>query len=142
MQFFSKMIIFFGYWCTIKIFDILFGKGGQIPAFYIFGIQNSKTRQMEKIQWIQHCGQHIMSSNIWCLHLLLIYTCWTFPCWHDVAVSCFPLRNPLFISLNWKSISNKGLLGNVFYVTAICIIPVIYNDKQIRLLKFRELLTK
>ena len=66
---FCKMIIFMGYWWTLKI-SILFRKGvlrgAQILKFQIFNTWNSKIRQISKIQWVQQItvSQHITVSNI------------------------------------------------------------------------------
>ena len=111
------MIVFMGYWWTIKIKIFCYFiskrglKGPKIRNFTylvrIFNIWNNKTRQMSKIQWVQHITesntlsypQFTEWSKILCSHLILIYTCSTFPCWHTTVVSCFALHSPLFPEL-------------------------------------------
>ena len=44
--------------------------------------------------------QFTVSSKIQCPHLLLIYICSTFPCWHAAVVSCFTLHR-LYFALSW-----------------------------------------
>ena len=84
-----------------------------------------------KIQWVQqitvsntYCIQQFtVSSKILCPHLLLIYTCSTFPCLHIVQYSAYP-----FIQISFRKQKNWHMLilasnNLVFYY----IIGEIYN---------------
>ena len=81
-----------------------------------------KQDKCSKYNWLfpaYYCVQQFtMSTKILCLHLLLIYTCSTFPCQHAAVVSCFALCNPLFVnnlSFIWTILSQWYLAqSNIF----------------------------
>jgi hypothetical protein len=89
---FCKLIIFMGYWMTIKRFCYLFRKGAKFRNFaYLEGIFNTwNSKTMTNVQntagpayySVQHLivSGNLLSNKIMCPLLFLIYTCSTFLC--------------------------------------------------------------
>ena len=66
--------------------------------------------QNTMVQHITVCVQYIiLSSNLLCQKLFLIYTCSTFSCQYVVVVLCYDLHSPLF-SFNWLFKEHQVLL--------------------------------